>query len=124
MATWMWRSHDFHRGRRNHFFSKKRPTFLDVCVLSNRVRVVIKIDPNFQFRFGGKGHSSLSEPIIMLEPEQPKSLQWFVDAIHRFENFLSLCLGYAYERTRNLWVSIIIHASFNAASVVMFLFLR
>jgi len=29
----------------------------------------------------------------MLEPEQPKSLQWFVDAIHRFENFLSLCLG-------------------------------
>ena len=74
-------------------FPKKRPTFLDVCVLSNRVRVVIKIDPNFQFRFGGKGHSSLSEPIIMLEPEQPKSLQWFVDAIHRFENFLSLCLG-------------------------------
>ena len=74
-------------------FPKKRPTFLDVCVLSNRVRVVIKIDPNFQFRFGGKGHSSPSEPIIMLEPEQPKSLQWFVDAIHRFENFLSLCLG-------------------------------
>jgi membrane protease YdiL (CAAX protease family) len=37
---------------------------------------------------------------------------------------LSLCLGYAYDRTRNLWVSILIHASFNAASVAMFLFLR
>jgi membrane protease YdiL (CAAX protease family) len=38
--------------------------------------------------------------------------------------FLSLCLGYAYDRTRNLWVSILIHASFNAASLVMFLFSR
>jgi hypothetical protein len=74
-------------------FPKKRPTFLDVCVLSNRVRVVIKIDPTFQFRFGGKGHRSLSEPLIMLEPEQPKSLQWFVGAAHRVENLLSLCLG-------------------------------
>jgi membrane protease YdiL (CAAX protease family) len=38
--------------------------------------------------------------------------------------FLSLCLGYAYDRTRNLWVSILIHASFNAASLTMFLFSR
>jgi membrane protease YdiL (CAAX protease family) len=38
--------------------------------------------------------------------------------------FLSLCLGYAYDLTGNLWVTIIVHGSFNAASVVMFLFLR
>ena len=37
---------------------------------------------------------------------------------------LSLCLGYAYERTRNLWVPIFMHAAFNASSVVMFLFFR
>jgi hypothetical protein len=66
---------------------------LDVCVLSKRVRVVIKIDPNFQFRFGGKRHSSRSEPVITLEPAEPKSLEWFVDAVHRFENLFSLCLG-------------------------------
>ena len=37
---------------------------------------------------------------------------------------LSLCLGYAYHRTRNLWVSIIVHACFNAASIVVFLYGR
>ncbi len=38
--------------------------------------------------------------------------------------FLSMCMGYAYERTKNLWTSIIVHASFNAASVAMFLMFR
>jgi membrane protease YdiL (CAAX protease family) len=33
---------------------------------------------------------------------------------------LSLCLGYAYERTGNLWVPILIHASFNAVNVALF----
>ncbi len=36
---------------------------------------------------------------------------------------LSLCLGYAYERTGNIWVSIIIHALFNTLNTVQFLFL-
>ncbi|WP_428939697.1 lysostaphin resistance A-like protein [Fontivita pretiosa] len=35
--------------------------------------------------------------------------------------FLSLCLGYAYERTGNLWVPILIHAAFNAANVIIVL---
>ena len=34
---------------------------------------------------------------------------------------LSLCLGYAYERTGNLWVPIVIHAAFNSASTLLFL---
>jgi membrane protease YdiL (CAAX protease family) len=34
---------------------------------------------------------------------------------------LSLCLGYAYERTGNLWVSITIHALFNTSSTLLFL---
>lgn len=34
---------------------------------------------------------------------------------------LALCLGYAYERTSNLWVSITIHAGFNTISTVIFL---
>lgn len=74
-------------------FPKKRRTVLDVCVLSKRVHVLIEIDPNFQFRFGGRGHSSRSEPVITLEPAEPKSLEWFVDAAHRFENLFSLFLG-------------------------------
>ena len=34
--------------------------------------------------------------------------------------FLSLCLGYAYERTGNLWVPIAVHAAFNATSLMIF----
>lgn len=34
---------------------------------------------------------------------------------------LALCLGYAYERTGNLWVSITIHAAFNSISTALFL---
>jgi len=38
--------------------------------------------------------------------------------------FLALCLGYAYERTGTLWVSILIHASFNTMSIIYFLLTR
>lgn len=34
---------------------------------------------------------------------------------------LSLCLGYAYERSGNLWTSVGIHAAFNGVSTVIFL---
>jgi membrane protease YdiL (CAAX protease family) len=34
---------------------------------------------------------------------------------------LSLCLGWAYERTGNLWTSIAVHAAFNAVSTLIFL---
>lgn len=34
---------------------------------------------------------------------------------------LAVCLGYAYERTGNLWVPIVMHALFNAASVTVVL---
>jgi membrane protease YdiL (CAAX protease family) len=34
---------------------------------------------------------------------------------------LSVCLGYAYERTGNLWAPITIHAAFNTLSTVVFL---
>jgi hypothetical protein len=74
-------------------FPRKRPTLVDVCVLSKRSRISIKIDPNFQMRAAGKGYTSRSEPVITLEPVEPKSLAWFVDALHRFENLFSLCLG-------------------------------
>jgi membrane protease YdiL (CAAX protease family) len=33
---------------------------------------------------------------------------------------LSLCLGWIYERTQNLWAAIVVHALFNASSVVYF----
>ena len=34
---------------------------------------------------------------------------------------LALCLGYAYERTNNLWVTITMHALFNGVSTALFL---
>lgn len=34
---------------------------------------------------------------------------------------LSVCLGYAYERTGNLWVPIVIHLAFNSVSTALFL---
>ncbi|HEY7087449.1 MAG TPA: CPBP family intramembrane glutamic endopeptidase [Tepidisphaeraceae bacterium] len=37
---------------------------------------------------------------------------------------LSLILGWVYERTRNLWATIVIHACFNASSVAYFLWQR
>jgi len=74
-------------------FPTKRPTLVDVCVRPKRLRIRIKIDPNFQMRAGGKGYTSQSEPVITLEPAEPKSLAWFVDALHRLENLFSLCLG-------------------------------
>lgn len=33
---------------------------------------------------------------------------------------LSVCLGYLYERTGNLWACILLHAGFNAANVLLF----
>jgi membrane protease YdiL (CAAX protease family) len=37
---------------------------------------------------------------------------------------LALCLGYAYERTGVLWVSVVMHALFNLLSIVQFLAVR
>lgn len=34
---------------------------------------------------------------------------------------LSMCLGYAYERTGNLWVPVTIHAAFNTTSTALYL---
>ena len=34
---------------------------------------------------------------------------------------LSLCVGYAYERTGNLWTAIVMHATFNITSTLIFL---
>jgi membrane protease YdiL (CAAX protease family) len=42
---------------------------------------------------------------------------WMAPAIF----VLAICLGYAYERTGNLWVPILIHAAFNTSSTLVFL---
>ncbi len=38
--------------------------------------------------------------------------------------FLSVCLGYAYERTGNLWVPMLIHATFNVLNITYFMLSR
>ena len=37
---------------------------------------------------------------------------------------LALCLGYAYERTGNLWTTITMHALFNTTCTLLFIFTR
>ena len=37
---------------------------------------------------------------------------------------LAVCLGYAYERTGNLWVPVVIHALFNTTSTLFYLYAR
>jgi membrane protease YdiL (CAAX protease family) len=37
--------------------------------------------------------------------------------------FLSLCVGYAYERTGNLWTVMVMHAAFNTVSTALYLLL-
>ena len=37
---------------------------------------------------------------------------------------LSLCLGFAYERTNNLWVSVTMHATFNSLMTAYFFLSR
>lgn len=37
---------------------------------------------------------------------------------------VSICLGYVYERTGNLWAAILMHAAFNAVNTLLFLFTR
>jgi membrane protease YdiL (CAAX protease family) len=34
---------------------------------------------------------------------------------------LSLCLGWAYEQSGNLWASVAVHAAFNTISTIIFL---
>lgn len=72
---------------------KERRTVLDVCMMAKRFHMLIKIDPNFEFKVGGRSFKADSEPVIMLQPAEPRSLQWYVEVMHRLENFLSLCLG-------------------------------
>jgi hypothetical protein len=72
---------------------KERRIVLDVCIIAKRFHLFIDIDPNFEFKMGGKSFKGDSEPVIMLEPAEPRSLEWFVEVMHRLENFLSLCLG-------------------------------
>ncbi len=84
---------NFSDGARHISLRKERRTVLDVCVLAKRFHLLIDIDPNFEFKAGGRSFKADSEPVIMLEPPEPRSLEWFVEVMHRLENFLSLCLG-------------------------------
>jgi membrane protease YdiL (CAAX protease family) len=111
---------------------------------SRLVRVAIIISaivlaPLFEeFFFRGMIQSAVRESLETLQPALKIRNRWiaivFTSLIFTMVHgalwlappifFLSLCIGYAYERTRNLWTSIIVHASFNAASVAMFLVFR
>ncbi|MEO6437070.1 MAG: CPBP family intramembrane glutamic endopeptidase [Tepidisphaeraceae bacterium] len=71
----------------------------------------------FQFQSSGRSHAWLavimaSIPFALVHP------LWTTPLIF----LLALCLGYAYERTGNLWVPIVMHALFNTGSTIVFLY--
>jgi membrane protease YdiL (CAAX protease family) len=66
--------------------------------------------PNAQIRWGAIAITSIFFAMVHGE-------LWMMPPLF----FLSLCLGYVYERTGNLWVSILLHAAFNALNITIFL---
>ena len=72
-------------------------------------------------RYGPAADARVSSPVAVWAAIIVASLlfamiheAWMAPAIFA----LSLCLGYAYERTGNLWVPILMHAIFNAVNVI------
>lgn len=73
-------------------YPKKLQTVAEVS-FEDRIRLRLEVAPGFQMRRGPIRHVARSQPRLVVEPTEPKSLEWFVDMAVRFENFFSLCLG-------------------------------
>jgi membrane protease YdiL (CAAX protease family) len=70
--------------------------------------------PSVAARWGSIGVTSVCFAAIHYQPGPFP--YWMMPPIF----VLSLCVGYAYERTGNLWTTITMHASFNAVSTVLY----
>ena len=82
--------------------------------------------------------AQMAPPEPPASPESPRAWQrWLAvvltsllfSLVHPFWSMppiflLAICLGYAYERTGNLWTTITMHAMFNTTSTLLFIFTR
>jgi hypothetical protein len=75
------------------------------------------IDPSARFRWFA---SSLAIVFTSIAFALVHGALWMMPPLF----FFSLCLGYAYAITANLWVPIFVHAAFNGISIVFFLATR
>ena len=70
--------------------------------------------PTVAARWGSVVLTSLCFAAVHVQPG-PGPL-WMMPPIF----FVAVCLGYAYERTGNLWTTITMHALFNATNTLLF----
>lgn len=75
------------------FFPARPLKILDIPVPAHSIRVSIKVNQNPTYRPAGRNVIAKSDPILVIEATERRSLEWFVDLAYRFENFFSLCLG-------------------------------
>lgn len=73
-------------------YPKKTLPLLNFCVLREKAEFTLKVASNLRHSPSGT-HSGGSEPNIVIEPSDPRSLDWVFDTAVRLENFFSLLLG-------------------------------
>jgi hypothetical protein len=69
------------------------PALVDLCIPFIGSRIKVAVAPNVRWSPDGKRVTARSQPRIIVEPREPRSLTWFVNLACRFENFFSLFLG-------------------------------
>lgn len=76
---------------------------LDFSLVSTRTRIQLQVASNLQFSPLGGTHSASAEPLIVLEPSTPTSVERLLDSACRLENFFSLWMGTS-VRLRTVWL--------------------
>jgi hypothetical protein len=80
----------------------KSPPLLDFSIVSTRTRIQLRVASNLQFDPLGS-HSAGAEPLIVVEPSTPSSVEELLNSAYRLENFLSLWIGTS-VRLRTVWL--------------------
>lgn len=73
-------------------YNKNLPPLVDVISPAIKSRVKVDVFPRLDPKQSGE-YKSTHETCVIIEPEGPRSLSWFLELAYRFENFFSLLLG-------------------------------
>jgi Apea-like HEPN/ApeA N-terminal domain 1 len=73
-------------------YKKNLPPIVDVNSSAINSRVKVDVFPRLESKQSGE-YESKHESCVMIEPDLPQSLSWFLELAYRFENFFSILLG-------------------------------
>lgn len=73
-------------------YQKEVPPLVDVYSSATKSRIKLEVCPRLESKQSGE-YKSTHESCVIIEPDGPQSLSWFLELAHRFENFFSLLLG-------------------------------